>query len=438
MVLPKIPARYVKKLNSICTNFIWGGKKAKIGLKTLQGKRKEGGMELVNFEWKNLALKTTWVKILQEDTCIKNLAANALKVPMEDLVWEANLCHIHVENMVQTQNIFWVDVIKAWTKVNFKQNVERPKEQIIWLNSHILVGGTPVNWKEQKQKGLITLGQLYSNNKLRSALEVARQYGLDFLQYNMLISAVPKQWKEKIAIEMQDGESSDKPSFYETFTNQKHPARVAYAIAQESVDLCSKQKKLEGEIKKQLKKEEFIQYFRNIWAVTNIPKYRSFQYRLLHGAIVTNTHLHRWKVIDSNMCTFCKENGETYEHLFVMCKYVQPLWVKIEEFLNEYSNRKIKFDREAVLCNSVIEEKPGHIKNFIVLMVKQYIYRQRCWKKLPIFNEVKNEIEQCRNVEHYYAVKSKQLIKHFKKWTSEKNNSNEQSNDSNNIVLYST
>ena len=47
-----------------------------------------------------------------------------------------------------------------------------------------------------------------------------------------------------------------------------------------------------------------------------IRKQREFQFRLLHGAIYTNEYLHRFGFVGDNLCSFCKQETETYKHLF--------------------------------------------------------------------------------------------------------------------------
>ena len=54
MVLPFMPSRIIKSLNNIITEFIWNKKKPKIALNILQNKKKEGGLNLVNLQKKDI------------------------------------------------------------------------------------------------------------------------------------------------------------------------------------------------------------------------------------------------------------------------------------------------------------------------------------------------------------------------------------------------
>ena len=39
------------------------------------------------------------------------------------------------------------------------------------------------------------------------------------------------------------------------------------------------------------------------------------------------------KLTDSKLCTFCKLEAETIEHLFVDCPYVKDIWDAVEDML---------------------------------------------------------------------------------------------------------
>ena len=70
------------------------------------------------------------------------------------------------------------------------------------------------------------------------------------------------------------------------------------------------------------------------------------------------------------------------------------------------SDEVIGFETANVIWNRLIVEKPGHVKNFICLVVKQYIYRQRSLKQQIEDNEVIAYIKNIRSIEKYVAIKN--------------------------------
>lgn len=73
------------------------------------------------------------------------------------------------------------------------------------------------------------------------------------------------------------------------------------------------------------------------------------QYQILHRIVPTNNYLYKIKLKDSPLCSFCKLNIETIEHLFTECPEVKDIWYRIEElFLTKY-NVSFIFDKRSIL-----------------------------------------------------------------------------------------
>ena len=52
-----------------------------------------------------------------------------------------------------------------------------------------------------------------------------------------------------------------------------------------------------------------------------------------HEVVVLNEALHNWKLIDSNLCSFCQNKADTTEHLFLKCPHVITMWNCVNGFL---------------------------------------------------------------------------------------------------------
>ena len=80
MVLPIIPRPIEKRIDNMIREFLWGGKKAKIAYATLQNSKEDGGLCLVNLSKKDMALKTTWPKILAQEIEYAGMVYDIMKV----------------------------------------------------------------------------------------------------------------------------------------------------------------------------------------------------------------------------------------------------------------------------------------------------------------------------------------------------------------------
>ena len=161
----------------------------------------------------------------------------------------------------------------------------------------------------------------------------------------------------------------------------------------------------ENELNAEIDYATFSNCFKDIYKVTNVPKLRSFQFRLLHRGVITNVHTYHWKKITSDKCTFCHKHRESYLHLFVYCEYVQKhsntLWKNCDSFMSsQITNVDICFDTNTVITNRIVTTNPYYYKILICLTTNQYIYQKRCFGQIPTFTELKAEInidkEHCR------------------------------------------
>ena len=100
---------------------------------------------------------------------------------------------------------------------------------------------------------------------------------------------------------------------------------------------------------------------------------------------------------------------ETYSHLFVQCNKVKDLWIYTERWVNkEYCKDAITFGTDQVIVNQ-LSETPGHLFNFICLLLKQFIYMKRCKQEKLHFIEFQSHIKNIQNIEKYIAIKNNNL-----------------------------
>ena len=78
--------------------------------------------------------------------------------------------------------------------------------------------------------------------------------------------------------------------------------------------------------------------------ITNWSKYfiilkkscRNFQFKLLHRIIPTNSFLHKIKLKNTNLCTFCIIQDENIAHLFFDCPVTQFFLKFLSKQLKQY------------------------------------------------------------------------------------------------------
>ena len=124
----------------------------------------------------------------------------------------------------------------------------------------------------------------------------------------------------------------------------------------------------------------------DVYKLTNVPKLRSFQYRLSQRALVTNVNLYKWKISPTELCSFCCKKEETVIHLLVECEIVRQLWEQVSEYIRDtYHPTSLSITTYGIIFNRIVPGKSSII-NFLCLITKQYIYRSEMFEEgYPFF-----------------------------------------------------
>ena len=192
-VLPMIPEYLISGIRKEIEKFLWNGARPKIPYDTLCRSKSNGGLGLVDLSIKDKALKVTWLQILYKECKLANIAYENMACEMRDLVWSCNLFPVDVK--VLTENIFWQQALMAWFEFKFIKDEQRDiaHKQILWYNSEIRIENSPFFWSKPFQKGLVYIAQLYKNNVLKSFRDINSEFGLNVIEYNSIISAIPRK-----------------------------------------------------------------------------------------------------------------------------------------------------------------------------------------------------------------------------------------------------
>ena len=246
-------------------------------------------------------------------------------------------------------------------------------------------------------------------------------FGLTVLEFHGSVTSLPAKWRMELRALTSNHQltvDNIRHSQLDELLGVKNIMSFVYnkLIAAPNI-LAEKKIKWQNDLGLQIDMANFKMCFKDIYVVTNVAKYRSFQYCLLHRALITNVHLFHWNKLSDNLCTFCGEYPETYLHLFIYCDWVKDIWLQLEKCMSTIDNSQINFNINTVMMNRLCQNAKS-IKNFMCLICKQYIYRQQCFKKKPVFTELKRLIFQVKNIKHYIAVKNNKLKQFQRKWNS--------------------
>ena len=296
---------------------------------------------------------------------------NILQPNIREVIWMCNLQAKDVK-CLECTNEFWNSVLKAWCMYHYEP--ELSGNQVIWYNSNIRIDGKPVYMEVPHKRGLLYISDLMDGDNKVITPEAAKiQYGLTVMQYNSLITAIPGNIKKGVG--RNDAVVDQR---FKDYMSSASPAKLVYER------LCEIPEYKNNAAERwmvEIGNFAHSEYCQRVKRLSPVVKYQSFQYRFLHRPIITNMHLHRWKVTENNLCTFCQEHEETYQHLFFDCELVTPLYEVIVKLCEKWGHENPSLEyRNVVLADCSTE---SNIPDLMVIITKQYIsptMLKRCLK----------------------------------------------------------
>ena len=400
---------FVKKFTETVRDFIWDGKKAKISLRNLQTVKQDGGLGLVDIKARDKALKASWVYKLREEH--KLLVYSLIENQIGDTIWNCKMQKDDVKKCFTKAPSFWIDVMEAWFEITgTKRNGEEHicPEDVIWYNSSIRIDDKPCFVEKLYKKGLTLVSDLLKENyEFISIEEFCEHFETsNFMWYRSLVSVIKKS-KSKIEVQ-----STDSVTVLERFKTKISVVNSLYRLQTTNPDMTMKVvEKWNHKYELNLNCETFITMIHHISKFTIATKLRSFQYRLLFHALVTNVQLKRYKLTESDACSFCERETETVKHMFIDCNKVQMLWQQIMQNI-----RIGEINVEKILLNKVCDN-PRLVENCIVLLTKHYIYVTCCNKEKLTYEKWKTYVNNYKQIEYHIALRKGKKISHEQKWS---------------------
>ena len=225
-----------------------------------------------------------------------------------------------------------------------------------------------------------------------------QKYNLTKMQWNCIVSAMPKEWKNSLQNETNMIKEED--TLYFKFIQQKKCTSFYYRkLNSQNNPLEKLYERWDRDENTFFNMDEFILAFQYLEKLTNLSKLRSFQYKMLYKSIILNDKLKLWKIQESEVCTLLKETNsiETLYHFYWQCKVTKEVWEWVRKISLEYDKDvTLDFSYSNIILNR-INANPTHISNTICLFAKQYLYAQRC-KKQPIsYNQFKTNVQRCES-----------------------------------------
>ena len=153
--------------------------------------------------------------------------------------------------------------------------------------------------------------------------------------------------------ESQSLNTTSPQSFLQSFLKAKKPTKVVYErlITTKQKNPFRSQEKWLADC--ELERNETIDW-KSVYLLpfkcTKITKLITFQFKLLHRRLATNSFLKKMGIKQSDLCTFCKTEAESLIHLFWSCGVTSIFWQEFKQCITtNYENVTSNFNPATVL-----------------------------------------------------------------------------------------
>ena len=124
--------------------------------------------------------------------------------------------------------------------------------------------------------------------------------------------------------------------------------------------------------------------------VSNDTNLRMFQYKILNNILYLNKQLFIFNKKDTKLCSYCKLQDETINHIFVECKFAIKLWSDLRHYCQSSFVIPILNPQSAIFGFFETDPDLVILLNHILLLYKYYIYSSRDSSKLSFKALLKN------------------------------------------------
>jgi len=408
ILLPNPPDHHVANLQKDCFNFVWKGKPDRIRRQTAVKNVRDGGLSIPDIKTYIICLKLMWIRKLKFGTHKwKNVC-----LAMFPFVRNIECFGSQYPLLNANANLFWTHVFKAYDHfsqyIPHKTNIDVLSEPVFY-NDKMRVGGTVIRYKKWIIKGVYFIAHFCNENgNFYDVTTFNRMYGLsvDYLTHRSTVSAI-RQYLTKINVTLENNNYMELP------LNLKYIYRVQKGCKNYYDLLINKNKKPNCCLKWEGKLNSSFTWkciFIKIQKIQEI-KLKWLQIRITHRILATNILLTEMNVKSSSMCTFCKVERDSIEHIFWQCEISRSFWTSIETLLTEKCAHVFNLHLSQSLILFGVDERveTDIVLDLIILVGKSFIYTCKTNNKIPTIPDFIKYLHCRYKIDEYNAKISLQL-----------------------------
>lgn len=384
--LPDPDEKFLLEVNKLFYNFLWDGKTDKIKRTVVSQTHEAGGLKMIDIKSFLSALKINWLKRI---LCSNGKITKILKIVCPSIQNMEKLGSEYINVILQkVENPFWRDVLKHYKKLYGKcvpTTFDDFVSECLHYNANVCREKRVIHIKNWIDHGVVSLGHFFGPNGYLSYDDFKAKFPhvhVDFILYKGILCAI-KSYQKKLNIDIE----------HDFVINDALVWRRMYGCTVKSIYACLVENNVSLKCIEKWEKSLNIQIdskmcFRTLYKTTYDSCLRWFQYRLLYQLLPTGRFLYLRKLIESPLCSFCKQTEETLLHLFWDCPRVQNFWLDVQDWIRSNFRHcdNIQLSKELIFLGLKDNVVTDRIFDLFVLVAKYHIFTSKLKGHTPNIN----------------------------------------------------
>ena len=413
----------LSQLEKIQKDFLWKGKRAKIKHSTIIGDYCSGGLRDVDIRSKIKSLQLSWIKRLFDNNfhpwkiIPSKLFSNFFFYPNRniDSFFSNGITPKFYRNIV----LFWKEVSDS-----LPITVSSILSECIYYNNLFKIENNIIKPSFLGSKNLLFVADFFDKDGRQIDWECFKQAKklnqIQYFKWLQLVNSIPSNWKQIIKQDKGDARifcdfSPHLNTNAKIFPINKLSSNELYKIL---INSLSRPPTSQSRIMDIL--QSYSLPWKEIYILprkVTIDTYsRVFHYKCLNNILYLNNSLFKMGLVPSPLCSLCKNENETFSHLFYECGNTKTLWQELQVFFKS----KIAIPNITLQCAYFgfyeITKEYFILFNTILLNFKITLFQRRDKQKITI-SEIVNDIRKREVIERIIAfdnIRKKET--HTNKW----------------------
>ena len=371
------PQNIMEEIDSLFFSFIWPYKKHHVKKKVLVQRIECGGLKMPDIASMIKACKLTWIKrLLTKENNFTHFAK--LNCNIQD--FSKYFSHMSRTFIDPNPSIFYSQILDYWDELRetnlSKMNVNDILNEKLCYNKNILFDNKPFTSTKLTSERLKIIFDLLKPDL--SFKRPSKLHTLTIMEYNQLISAIPREWKSIIKSTKHNYQFKRKDDFnIRVGITEKHILKIKckdfywHLVNKTYIAPTAT-----------IKWEELYYYINFNWKnifmlpyhTTSETSLQSLQYKIINRYFPCKSFTSMWNQEHDDECTVC-HTTEDLEHYFFNCVFVQSFWQHLFSWF--YALTKCKFNLKAIdIILGVMNETNDNllnVLNYCILFAKGYI-----------------------------------------------------------------